>query len=359
MKKPRLAVWLTAMIMVILFTLLGACIRAERAAPSSNAHLILNYHASVVSNDYSQAPGWVEAVCDSTAEWAERLGVGKDTQILLSMWEVESGFSPSAKSPEGCRGITQLRSKDMPYFYSLLKKSVRGLPPLKEIMKYPDYQVALGVVAFKCKLHDANGRTWEAVRRYNGAGPAAEEYRTRVRKVYNRMFRHVGGTAIPRIGMKKGEGMKTFFLGLMLAATPMIYATEVPEAQEVSETVTVLRDHNFKQYPCYGCPGDPSSVAHIPAIVKAQKAAYQAARDKYKKTWKLADVEEASRLAFSSPVAAWPYYNYANHLIENEGDQEAAEKALRTAESLMKGFDGPIVDEITDLIAARRKNLSE
>lgn len=326
------------------------------AAVSENARMILEYRTQHPGCRWSRDPVWIESVAESTERSAWLLGVGLDTQVLLTQWMVESDFDPAARTG-ACFGIPQVNQHDLPYYYDQLKKVMPSIPPLAGILKYPDCQIALGVMAFKCKLRDAHGNLWDAVRRYNGGGPAARRYQRDVKRLYRRIFkqlRHVGGTAAPRLGAKQGEHsmIKRIGLAVGLLLTGQLSHVALAEVAQPTtitatpaEKQTIFRDH-----------GKDFARDEWKAV-EAQKAAYLVARDKYKQTWVLADVKEASRLAFTSPVAAWPYYNYANHLIENDGDETEAGKALDQAETLMKGFDGPIVEEITGLIARRRKDL--
>ena len=134
----------------------------------------------------------MEEAVRSSFEAAKALGITSPSQTdlfistYLSQLMQESSMDPSVKSFDGSAGIAQTLVEDNPQWgrFWLSRKVV--LEPFDESVRT---QVFYGASALYVKLRHSKGDLWGAVRRYNGAGKAAELYVRRVMKIRAVIFK--------------------------------------------------------------------------------------------------------------------------------------------------------------------------
>lgn len=84
---------------------------------------------------------------------------------------------------------------------------------------------------------------------------------------------------------------------------------------------------------------------------KAQWKQYGADQAAYKESWSDEDVAKASADAPTTPCAAWPYINLANHLWDaGQSDSDEYQAAITQAKNIIGDFPGKAADSIRAII---------
>ncbi len=123
-------------------------VRALRESPSRRAYALA----------YPRA--WEESV----RKWASEYGV--DPLLVWAVMREESGFSPTAISSSGARGLMQL----LPSTARWIAEEKLRIPYREEWLNDPDYNIRLGTWYLRYLLDQFGGRVAWAVAAYNG-GP--------------------------------------------------------------------------------------------------------------------------------------------------------------------------------------------
>lgn len=120
------------------------------------------------------ATGWLIAT-----EIASQTRVaGIPYEIITAIMCVESCYDPCAVGPKGEIGLMQI--------YTMTCDGVKISAPMLHVVWY---NIAAGICLFTEKLVQADGDMMEAIKRYNGSGPKADKFRTKVCSVVLDIFR--------------------------------------------------------------------------------------------------------------------------------------------------------------------------
>jgi soluble lytic murein transglycosylase len=101
---------------------------------------------------------------ESVRKWASEYGV--DPLLVWAVMREESGFSATAISSSGARGLLQL----LPSTARWIAEEKLGIPYHEEWLNDPDYNIRLGTWYLRYLLDQFGGRVAWAVAAYNG-GP--------------------------------------------------------------------------------------------------------------------------------------------------------------------------------------------
>ncbi len=128
---------------------------------------------------------YVRQATAATEEATSTLGLENQADTILAIFHRESCFNPASKGLDDDEGIGQTMHHDRAKWYAFWQERGIHLGPFHEIRT----QAYFGVAEFYEKLGCSGGDVKDAVRRYNGAGPAAQLYAERVMRSRRNIFK--------------------------------------------------------------------------------------------------------------------------------------------------------------------------
>lgn len=174
----RIATCVVVMIFILLVAMASGMAHCMDASPQTNCEVVSLY----IKYKNPRLPKKVrEYIAYEIIHQSINAGISYET--ITAIMCIESCYDPSAVGPMGELGLMQI------YTMECIGGGIEKIKIEKALLFDIEYNIAAGICILLDKLKAANGDVILAIRKYNGSGPAANQFRDKVCKVILDMLR--------------------------------------------------------------------------------------------------------------------------------------------------------------------------